>query len=87
MKIGLQKTIIMKNSKEQDLDHNNDISRKLQVLVTSCKGLMVWSVAWKISNFEELGFVPKCTRMVKYLSTLEFDVYRWLVNASQTQLF
>lgn len=38
---GLQKSSFMKNSKKQDHDHKNDISRKLQVLVTSCKGLMV----------------------------------------------
>ena len=41
MKIGLQKNNFMRNSKEQDHDHKNEISRKLEVLVTSCKGLMV----------------------------------------------
>jgi len=87
MTIGLQKTSFMKIFKEQDHDHKNNISRNVQVLVTSCKGLMVWYVAWQIRKFEDLGDVLKCTRMVKYLSTLEFYVYRWLVNASQNQLF
>jgi len=54
MTIGLQKTSFIRNYKEQDYDHKNDISRKLQILVTSCKGLMVWYVAWQISKFEDL---------------------------------
>lgn len=83
MTVGLQKTIFMRNSKEQDHDHKNEISIKLQVLLTSYKGLMAWYVAWQISKFEDLGVVAKCTRMMKYLSTLEFDVYRWLVNVGQ----
>jgi len=41
MTISCQNIIFMRNSKEQDHDHKNDISKKLQVLLTSFKGLMV----------------------------------------------
>ena len=64
-----------------------EISRKLQVVVTSCNGSMVWHVAGQVGKFEDLGFDPKCTRMVEYLFTLKFEDYRWSETTGQTQLF
>ena len=58
----------------------NEISRKLRIFETSCNSLIVWHVAWQIRKIGRDGFVPKCTRMVKNLSTLEFDISKWLVK-------